>query len=165
MLEEKVQVTLDNDKIKALNETIQDKIEEQFTGAQEELDQAAEEIADGKAQLENGKEELASQMGQAENEMTNGKIEAFVSESDLNQNSMTLAAAKTLIEAAIPELQQIYQDGKQLQLQIEQAQRLNEESTSALEQQIEDLENQITGGTTGSSETGDTSQSAALDAL
>lgn len=165
VLEEKVQVTLDNDKIKALNETIQDKIEEQFTGAQEELDQAAEEIADGKAQLENGKEELASQMGQAENEMTNGKIEAFVSESDLNQNSMTLAAAKTLIEAAIPELQQIYQDGKQLQLQIEQAQRLNEESTSALEQQIEDLENQITGGTTGSSETGDTSQSAALDAL
>ena len=165
VLEEKVHVTLDDDKIKALNETIQDKIEEQFTGAQEELDQAAEKIADGKAQLESGKEELASQMGQAENEMANGKIEAFVSESDPNQNSRTLAAAKTLIEAAIPELQQIYQDGKQLQLQIEQAQRLNEESTSALEQQIEDLENQITGGTTGSSETGDTSQSAALDAL
>ena len=50
VLEEKVQVTLDNDKIKALNETIQDKIEEQFTGAQEELDQAAEERKRGTCQ-------------------------------------------------------------------------------------------------------------------
>lgn len=49
VLEESVQVTMDQDKIDALNDKIQEKIEEQFADAQKELDDAS-------AELENGRE-------------------------------------------------------------------------------------------------------------
>ena len=153
-LEESVQVTLDQKKIDDLNEKILEKIEEQFEEPQKELDDAAEEIQNGKDKLDSGKEELASQLGQAQNEMTNGKIQAFVSESDLNQNYTMLAAMKTLIEKAVPELQEIYKQGMELKEQIQTAQARSDESTAILEQQLDDLENQITGGTGDTSGTG-----------
>lgn len=155
-LEESVQVTLDQKKIDDLNEKILEKIEEQFEEPQKELDDAAEEIQSGKDKLDSGKEELASQLGQAQNEMTNGKIQAFVSESDLNQNYTMLAAMKTLIEQAVPQLQEIYKQGTELQEQLETAQARSDESTAILEQQLDDLENQITGGTGDTAGTGDT---------
>ncbi|MDD6307379.1 MAG: efflux RND transporter permease subunit, partial [Clostridiales bacterium] len=151
-LEESVEVTLNQKKIDALNEKIAEKIEEQFEEPQKELDDAAEEIQKGKEKLDSGKEELASQMGQAQNEMTNGKIEAFVAESDLNTNYTMLAAMKTLIEQAIPELEDIYKKGMELEAQLEVAQARNEESTAILEQQLDDIEDQIT-GETGTGET------------
>lgn len=146
-LEESVQVTLDQEKIDNLNEAILEKIEERFEEPQKELDKAAEEIQKGKDQLDSGKEELASQLGQAQNEMTNGKIQAFVSESDLNQNYTMLGAMKALIEQAVPELQDIYKQGMELMEQLEAAQARSDESTAVLEQQLESIEDQITGGT------------------
>ena len=35
--------------------------------------------------MESGKDQLANQLGQAENEVINGKSQAFVAESDLSQ--------------------------------------------------------------------------------
>lgn len=148
-LEESVRVTLDQKKIDRLNEKILEKIEEQFEEPQKELDDAAEEIRNGKEKLDSGKEELASQLGQAQNEMTNGKIQAFVSESDLNQNYTMLGAMKTLIEQAVPELQEIYKQGMELKEQLEAAQARSDESTAILEQQLDDLENRFTGENTG----------------
>lgn len=158
-LEESVQVTLDQKKIDSLNEKILEKIAEQFEEPQKELDDAAEEIQSGKDKLNSGKEELASQMGQAQNEMANGKIQAFVAESDLNQNYTMLGAMKTLIEQAIPELQDIYKEGMELKEQLSAAQARSNESTAILEQQLDDMENQITGGT-GAGTTGETGDTA-----
>ena len=53
-VEESIQVTMNQEKIDALNEQILSKIEEQFTDAQEELDNASAEIQNGKDQLNNG---------------------------------------------------------------------------------------------------------------
>lgn len=158
-LEESVQVTLDQKKIDSLNEKILEKIAEQFEEPQKELDDAAEEIQSGKDKLNSGKEELASQMGQAQNEMANGKIQAFVAESDLNQNYTMLGAMKTLIEQAIPQLQDIYKEGMELKEQLAAAQARSNESTAILEQQLDDMENQITGGT-GAGTTGGTGDTA-----
>ena len=64
-VEENIHVTLDQDKIDALNQKIQSKIEEQFTEPQEQLDQAAEQVESGRRQMESGKDQLANQLGQA----------------------------------------------------------------------------------------------------
>lgn len=64
-LTESIQVTMDQEKIDALNEKILEKIEEQFADAQEELDEASEEIEQGKktAGLREGADGAADQLG------------------------------------------------------------------------------------------------------
>ncbi len=47
VLEESVQVTMDQEKIDALNDIDQEKIEEQFADAQKELDDASAELENG----------------------------------------------------------------------------------------------------------------------
>lgn len=50
--------------------------------------------------MESGKDQLANQLGQAENEVINGKSQAFVAESDLSQNYTVLKATDELIKRA-----------------------------------------------------------------
>ena len=138
-VEENIHVTLDQDKIDALNQKIQSKIEEQFTEPQQQLDQAAAQVESGRKQMENGKEQLADQLGQAENEVINGKVEAFVTESDLNQNYTVLQATDELINKAIPELQSIYEHGVELKSEIAQAQQEAEMNSEDGSNRIEDL--------------------------
>lgn len=141
-VEENIHVTLDQDKIDALNQKIQSKIEEQFTEPQEQLDQAAEQVESGRRQMESGKEQLTDQLGQAENEVINGKSQAFVAESDLSQNYTVLNATDELIKRAIPELQSIYEQGMGLKADIAQAQKEaemnSEDGSSRLEELLEE---------------------------
>lgn len=118
-LEERIEVTMNQEKIDALNEEILAKIDEQFVEAQEELDSASEEIASGKKKLESGKSELADKLSSSENEVINGKIQAFVGESDMKTSQTLLSATKTLLEKGIPILQSFYNDGLALNSQIE----------------------------------------------
>lgn len=143
-VEENIHVTLDQDKIDALNQKIQSKIEEQFTEPQEQLDQAAEQVESGRKQMESGKDQLANQLGQAENEVINGKSQAFVAESDLSQNYTVLKATDELIKRAIPELQSVYEQGMGLKADIEQAQKEaemnSEDGSNRLEELLEEAE-------------------------
>lgn len=138
-VEENIHVTLDQDKIDALNQKIQSKIEEQFTEPQEQLDQAAEQVESGRRQMESGKDQLANQLGQAENEVINGKSQAFVAESDLSQNYTVLKATDELIKRAIPELQSIYEQGMGLKADIEQAQKEAKMNSDDGSRRIEEL--------------------------
>lgn len=138
-VEEYIHVTLDQDKIDALNQKIQSKIEEQFTEPQEQLDQAAEQVESGRRQMESGKDQLANQLGQAENEVINGKSQAFVAESDLSQNYTVLKATDELIKRAIPELQSIYEQGMGLKADIEQAQKEAQMNSDDGSRRIEEL--------------------------
>lgn len=138
-VEENIHVTLDQDKIDALNQKIQSKIEEQFTEPQEQLDQAAEQVESGRRQMESGKDQLANQLGQAENEVINGKSQAFVAESDLSQNYTVLKATDELIKRAIPELQNIYEQGMGLKADIEQAQKEAQMNSDDGSRRIEEL--------------------------
>ena len=138
-VEENIHVTLDQDKIDALNQKIQSKIEEQFTEPQEQLDQAAEQVESGRRQMESGKDQLANQLGQAEDEVINGKSQAFVAESDLSQNYTVLKATDELIKRAIPELQSIYEQGMGLKADIEQAQKEAQMNSDDGSRRIEEL--------------------------
>lgn len=138
-VEENIHVTLDQDKIDALNQKIQSKIEEQFTEPQEQLDQAAEQVESGRRQMESGKDQLANQLGQAENEVINGKSQAFVAESDLSQNYTVLKATDELIKRAIPELQSIYEQGVGLKADIEQAHKEAQMNSDDGSRRIEEL--------------------------
>lgn len=138
-VEENIHVTLDQDKIDALNQKIQSKIEEQFTEPQEQLDQAAEQVESGRRQMESGKDQLANQLGQAENEVINGKSQAFVAESDLSQNYTVLKATDELIKRAIPELQSIYEQGMGLKADIEQTQKEAQMNSDDGSRRIEEL--------------------------
>ena len=138
-VEENIHVTLDQDKIDALYQKIQSKIEEQFTEPQEQLDQAAEQVESGRRQMESGKDQLANQLGQAENEVINGKSQAFVAESDLSQNYTVLKATDELIKRAIPELQSIYEQGMGLKADIEQAQKEAQMNSDDGSRRIEEL--------------------------
>lgn len=138
-VEENIHITLDQDKIDALNQKIQSKIEEQFTEPQEQLDQAAEQVKSGRRQMESGKDQLANQLGQAENEVINGKSQAFVAESDLSQNYTVLKATDELIKRAIPELQSIYEQGMGLKADIEQAQKEAQMNSDDGSRRIEEL--------------------------
>ena len=119
VLEESVQVTMDQDKIDALNEKIQKKIGEQFADAQKELDDASAELENGEKQLESGKRELASQVSAAANQIENGKLEAYVGASELKTNLTLMTEAKKIMEKAIPALQQLYNDGIAARDQLE----------------------------------------------
>ena len=119
VLEESVQVTMDQDKIDALNDKIQEKIEEQFADAQKELDDASAELENGEKKLESGKSELANQVSAAANQIENGKIQAYVGASELKTNMTMMTEAKKIMEKAIPALQQLYNDGIAARQQLE----------------------------------------------
>lgn len=140
VLEETIQVTMNQEKIDALNEKILEKIDEQFSDAQKELDDASAEISNGKKKLESGREELANKMAAAQNEITNGKLQAYVGESEIKTNLTLLTQMKSIMEKAIPVLQTAYEDGMaiQQQLQILQSAQTPEQQTqmNALLQQL-----------------------------
>lgn len=137
ILDENIQVTMDQDKIDALNQRIQEKIDEQFVDAQAELDKASAEIENGKKQLDSGKAELAEQLGRGENELVNGKIQVFVTESDMNSSLTLLQTAKQVMEAIIPQLQTLYEEASAIKAQIEalesQLPQLNPDQQAELE--------------------------------
>lgn len=139
-LEERIEVTMNQEKIDALNEDILAKIDEQFVEAQEELDSASDEIASGKKKLESGKSELADKLSSSENEVINGKIQAFVGESDMKTSQTLLSATKTLLEKGIPILQSFYNDGLALNNQIEALKAAQSPENAAL---IEALQAQL----------------------
>ncbi len=146
-LEESIRVTMDEDKIDALNQKIQDKIAEQFAEAQSELDEASEQLEKGKRQLEKGKGELENQLAGAQNDVINGKIQVFVGESDMNMSLGMLTGMKSLIEGAIPALQKIYDEASALNGQIASLQEVLQLQQGAqngvLEEQIASLEQMI----------------------
>lgn len=118
-LEESIQVTMDQDKIDALNEEILEKIDEQFAEAQKELDDASAEVSSGKKKLDSGKETMEAQISAAQNEIENGKLKAYVGESEMRTNLALLVQMKDLLEKAIPILQTAYDDGMAIQQQLE----------------------------------------------
>lgn len=142
-LEERIQVTMNQEKIDALNEDILAKIDEQFVEAQEELDSASDEIASGKKKLESGKSELADKLSSSENEVINGKIQAFVGESDMKTSQTLLSATKTLLEKGIPILQSFYNDGLALNNQIEALKAAQSPENAALIEALQAQLNQL----------------------
>ena len=118
LLEEKLQVTLDQDKIDALNDKVLASVDEKLAEAQGELNSGRAKIADGRAKLETAKSELASkkQSGVDELSAASAKVDGAVAslsallaeESTLQANQKGFEAEKAGYEAAREQLKPTY---------------------------------------------------------
>lgn len=64
-LEESIQVTMNEDKIKALNKKIRKSIDKEFDDAQAEIDDGKNKVENGQSSLDSGKDQLSSAINQA----------------------------------------------------------------------------------------------------
>lgn len=79
-LEERIQVTLNDEKIAKLNEKIRASIDKQFVDAQKNLDDASSEVKNGQDALNSGSDDLKSAIQEALNQQD----ELYKNEADLN---------------------------------------------------------------------------------
>ncbi len=123
VLDTDLQVTMNQEKIDALNEQILSKIDAQFTDAQAELDKASSQIDSGKKKLSDGEKEMGSQLGSGENEIINNKIQLFNTEADLTTQLSDLQKSQSSMDGAIKSLQSAYDGATQLQSAIDGLQK------------------------------------------
>lgn len=100
-IEEKVEITLDEDKIKKINNDVIKEIEDGFADAQSEIDDAKEQIEDGEKALKDGQDKLAKELSKGANEIVNGKIQAYVGEATIETNLATMKMIKPILERAV----------------------------------------------------------------
>lgn len=91
---ESVEVTLNDDKIKALNKKIRKAVNKQFKDAQKELDDASAKLDDGKRAISSGKNQLSS----AINEVIGQRDELYKTEEDLQKQMKDLQKQKGSLE-------------------------------------------------------------------
>lgn len=123
VLDTDLQVTMNQEKIDALNKQILSKIDAQFTDAQAELDKASSQIDSGKKKLSDGEKEMGSQLGAGENEIINNKIQLFNTEADLTTQLSDLQKSQSSMDGAIKSLQSAYDGATQLQSAIDGLQK------------------------------------------
>ncbi|MBP5529288.1 MAG: efflux RND transporter permease subunit [Lachnospiraceae bacterium] len=100
-VEEKIQITLDEEKIDKINKKVLTKIEDSFVDAQEEIDEAKEKLGDGEQEIKDGQSKLAKELANGANEIVNGKIQAYIGEAAIDSNLTTLTNLKPALENAI----------------------------------------------------------------
>lgn len=141
VIEEKIQVVLNQDKIDKINETITASLDGAFADAEAEMEKAKEEIQSGKQELESGQEQLANSVSEAQNQLNDKKVELMLTESDLNTQLTELKSTKTQLDEGISGITQLL-DGaaqiksglKQLETGITQLQGGMSEIQTALEE-------------------------------
>lgn len=106
-IEESIQVVLSQEKIDAINEKIMASLDEKFSDAEDQMSSAKNEIVSGKDKLESGQNEMAEQIGEAQNQLNDKKIELFQTETDLNTKLSELQQTKTDTEAGIAALKEV----------------------------------------------------------
>lgn len=106
-IRETIQVTLDQEKIDALNRQIREEIDSQFAEAQGQLDDARAELDSGKQQLQTGQNQLADTVGGTETDLNNKKLELFQTQQDLESQLAELKETRASVETAIAGLQEV----------------------------------------------------------
>lgn len=154
VLDEDIRVTMEQDKIDALNAQILSKIDEQFIEAEEELKRAEDKINSGKTELENGMNEFSGSISAADNEVNNQQLELYKGETQLETGLSTLEQTKGLLEKAIPVLKDVYDDYLEQRVKIDssidEADRAREELLNRIQELIKASESiTLPGGVTG----------------
>lgn len=139
VLDEDIQVTMEQDKIDALNAQILSKIDEQFIEAEEELNRAEDKINSGKAELENGMNEFSGSISAADNEVNNQQLELYKGETQLETGLSTLEQTKGLLEKAIPVLKDVYDNYLEQRVKIDSSIDEADRAREALLNQIQEL--------------------------
>lgn len=138
LIEESVRVTLSQEKIDAVNAKITASLDEKFSDAEEEINSAESEISSGKNELDSGQNQMASQIGDAQNQLNDKKIELFQTETDLNNKLAELQETKTSTEAGIASLNELK---SQVDTLVDSKKKLTD-GIAELKKQIETLKGQ-----------------------
>lgn len=93
-IEENVKVTLNQDKIDALNEKIQNAIGAQFSDAQSQIDSATSQVESGQDAIQNGQDQLTDAIDSAQTQ----KNTLYQTEDDLNTQLVELKSQKSSLE-------------------------------------------------------------------
>jgi len=114
-VEEKVIVTLDDDKIAALNDKIQSEIEGQFDDAYASITDAEEEIEDSETQLESGKDAFASTIGQNSAKLSQTESELYEKQAELESTRTQLLTTHDTLATVSELLASVYNSVQTMQ--------------------------------------------------
>lgn len=158
-IEETVEVTVNPEKISALNTEMKDGLNRQFSEAEQALKDAKAKVESGKAAMAKGQKEAADQMGKAEAELskknaeiTQGQLEIQAKLSELNLAQAQLTAQKTELVAKEETLKAQKETFDQLQEIRKQLEAAYDEVVKQIEEQgqlpelaakLEELKKQI----------------------
>lgn len=152
-IEEKVEITVNEEKVTELNDEIKAEMEAKVNEAKSALDEAKAQVESGKAALESGKAQASSGLAQAESEIsmkseeikqaqleiTEKMAELNVADTQLAQNLALLQAGRIQAQAQLTELETTRAGYEQLQGMLESPD-LPEEQREELEAQLARLE-------------------------
>lgn len=139
-IEEQVQVTLREDKIKAVNRKVRKALDEKFAEAESELEEAQEELAEGKTQLEDGQRQLADGTAAAQGQINSGSSQILQGQMEINSKLAEVEAGLAQLDASEKELlaqEQELLNGEQALLGLP-------DQKAALEAQLAEVQNAIT---------------------
>ena len=105
LLEEKIQVTIEPDKIQDLNGQILNIVDSQLFEAGEQLDRAKIEIENGKGKLNSEEKKYNAEMSQGEKAIKFGKEQISLGESKISEGKAQLVKNKNELEKALREIQ------------------------------------------------------------
>ena len=131
-VEETIQITLDEKKIRDLNKDVIDEIEKSFDEAQQELDDAKKELEKGEKAMTSGQGKLANELSKGANELVNGKIQAYVGEATIESTLSTMYMIRPLLEKAVNFINKLNEQAANSQAydkQISEYQRLIDEAS------------------------------------
>lgn len=116
---ETVQVTMNEDKIKALNDKIMEEIDSKFQDAKDELADSKADIESGQDAVESGKKTLAKTISENKNTLETTRIELYHTEEDLETQKTTLQETYDTLGTTIETLNTTYDGAKTLAESIE----------------------------------------------
>ncbi|MDO5540410.1 MAG: efflux RND transporter permease subunit [Eubacteriales bacterium] len=143
-IEEQVQVTLREDKIKEANRKIRDALEKKFDEAESELEEAQDEVESGKQQLENGQNQLIDQTSEADSKLNTGNYQMITGAAQIDQNLAKVESGLAQLSTAEQELnakEQEIQAGKEQLLALPGQKAQAEAGLAQLSDGISQLEN------------------------
>ncbi len=142
-IEEEVQVTLREDKIRAVNRKVRAALNDQFKEAESEMEKAQEELDEGRAQLEDGQEQLADQTAQAEGQINSGTSQMLQGQIEIDNKLAEVQSGLAQMDASEQELlsqEQELLDGEQALLSLPAQKQELEAQLAQVNQAIAQLE-------------------------
>ena len=104
LLEEKVEVLLDEDKIEALNKKILDTVDSELSQAEDQLLEAKSEIEDGKSKLESEEKKQSAKLSEGEKALAAAKQQIADAESQMTAGELELDKAQKELQAKLDEI-------------------------------------------------------------
>ncbi len=118
-IEEKINITVNSEKVDALNERIKKVIDDKFVDAEKEITSAKNEINSGKNQLETGANQLANTVTETETELNSKKIELYQAEQKLTEQQAQLENQAVELQNSIDGLKKAYDGAVELKKGID----------------------------------------------